>query len=62
MRTVNLVKLKEFASKELAQVPVLRQLILGEPDVIPVEEFAMKVKMWLQVVRTLNATRVPSWT
>ncbi len=63
MKTVNLVRLKEFAAKELVRVPVLQQLILDEPDVILAEEFALKVKMWLQLLRrTTRATRVAEWT
>lgn len=62
MKTVNLVRLKEFAAKELVQVPVLRELILDEPDVMLAEEFALKVKMWLRLLRTLNETRAALWT
>ena len=47
---VSIVELKRFAARDLRDYPVLRNLILQEPDQIEASEFAVKVGLWLQVV------------
>ena len=42
--------LKKFAKKELRDCPITREIILEEPDRIPVEEFVTKSLIWLRLL------------
>lgn len=47
MKLVDLHKLKAFALKELKSHPIIRDLILMEPDKVEVHEFLGKLPLWL---------------
>ena len=50
-RVVNLKPLKRFASDGLPRGSHLRELILLEPDELPVEEFLSRLGTWLRLQR-----------
>ena len=43
--------IKRFAVRELTGCPLLRQLILEEPERLEAHEFVTKCKVWLQLLR-----------
>ena len=47
---IDLRPLKKFAKKRLNDYPITCKFILEEPEKIPVEEFVLKVKVWLQTM------------
>jgi hypothetical protein len=47
---IDMVRLKSFANSRLKGNQVLQKLILNERDEIPVEEFLIKVKIWLNII------------
>lgn len=47
---LQLKSLKNFAKKKLNDYPITHDFILGEVDTIPLEEFIIKVKIWLQLL------------
>lgn len=49
--TVTVLTLKKFASERLRNFPLTRDLLTSESDHLPVEEFAIKCRLWLQVLR-----------
>jgi hypothetical protein len=49
-RKIDIISLKQFAKKELRQYALTYEFLLGEPDMIPVEEFVTKVRVWLQLL------------
>ena len=49
--------LKRFARKQLRDCPLVREMILEEPDRISAEDFVVKSRVWLQVLnKELGAT------
>jgi hypothetical protein len=48
---VNLGLLKEFAKRELRDYHFTRDLILAEPQAIPMQEFVAKSRFWLCLLR-----------
>jgi len=50
IRMLQLKSLKNFAKKKLNDYPITHDFILGEVDTIPLEEFIIKVKIWLQLL------------
>jgi len=51
MKLVDLRKLKTFAHEKLSQWPMLRELILTEPDKVEAPEFLGKVPVWLKLLQ-----------
>jgi len=47
---IDLKPLKKFAKQGLKDYPVTCKFVLEEPEKIPVEEFILKVKVWLQTI------------
>lgn len=47
---VNTKPLKEFVASHLREYPLVRQLILQEPDHMTAQEFVIKSKMWLRLL------------
>lgn len=45
------MQLKNFAKAHLRGCPFLHELILEEPDAMSAQEFVVKTKVWLQVLR-----------
>jgi len=50
MNEVNFLPIKKFARRELKSHPLLYELLLEEPDKIPVTEFLIKLKIWLKIL------------
>ncbi len=48
---VNLAPLKKFAIEDPHLPHVFRQLIIEEPDYIEAEEFLVKMKVWMSLLR-----------
>ncbi|MCD6241332.1 hypothetical protein J7K27_07440 [Candidatus Bathyarchaeota archaeon] len=48
---VNIRSLRKFVDETFPRNSVLRELILGEPDQINVQEFLTKMKIWLRLLR-----------
>lgn len=42
--------LKDFANREFRDYPLVRKIILQEPDQMPTQEFVIKSKIWLQLL------------
>ena len=53
-RTASVKTLKEFARERLPRGSPLREVILAEDDVVPVNELVGKVKTWLTLLRILK--------
>ena len=51
MKLVDLRKLKMFAHEELSSWPMLRELILMEPDKVEAPELLGKVPVWLKLLQ-----------
>jgi len=51
MKPVDLRRLKIFAHEKLSRWPVLRELILMEPDKVEAPEFLGKVPVWLKLFK-----------
>ncbi len=49
-RSVSLVPLKVWARSNLHGCPVLRSIVLDEPDRVSTDELASKAVMWLRVL------------
>jgi len=49
-KVIDIRPLKGFARKHLEGYPIVRELILSDNDRLPVEEFVMKVKIWLRLL------------
>lgn len=45
--TVSVLVLKRWVNRNLSQCPLLRDVILDEPDVMDPDEFLTKSKLWL---------------
>ncbi|MBI4168249.1 MAG: hypothetical protein HY515_04815 [Candidatus Aenigmarchaeota archaeon] len=54
---VNLTQLKKFAIEDPQLPYVFRQMIIEEPDYMDAEEFCIKVKVWLQLLRIARERR-----
>ncbi len=50
-RRINLKELKEFALTYLPKKSLLRDMILSEKEHITVNEFIVKIDMWLKLLR-----------
>jgi hypothetical protein len=48
---VRIVKVKEFAARNLPEASALRRLLLEERDEIDREEFLAKMDLWLKLLR-----------
>ena len=57
-RHIDLESLKKWASINLTAAPYLRSLILSERDELSIEEFLVKVDIWVRLLteetRTIN--------
>lgn len=51
---INLRPIKEFVLERLDTGSSLRDVILNEKDEIPVNEFLVKVEIWLHLSRTIS--------
>jgi hypothetical protein len=51
---ISIKPLKTFACEDLPAGSVLRELILEEPERLPVLEFVIKVKVWLRLLRRIE--------
>lgn len=49
-REVDITELKKFAKEEFDSFQIMKEFILDEPDFIPIEEFILKCKIWLQLL------------
>lgn len=47
---VNTRTLKEFANRAFGNYPLVRQIILQDPDQMPALEFVIKSKIWLRLL------------
>lgn len=47
---VNILPLKEFAMENMKPYRISRNLILTETDVLSVDEFLVKIQVWLKVL------------
>jgi len=57
---VSLVELKDLARTALPPSSPLRQLVLLEPDLVPADEIAVRVKMYSRLLyREIKATAAP---
>lgn len=50
-RVVNLVELKSYVRNALPRDSAFREIILNEPDSMPLEEFVPKVDVFLTLLR-----------
>jgi hypothetical protein len=50
-KTVNITKLKDFVMENFPPESELRELILSEKDVMPVEDFLSKSELWFKLLR-----------
>lgn len=48
---INIKSLRKFVDDKFARDSVLRDLILGEPNQIGVEEFLAKMEIWLRLLQ-----------
>ena len=48
--SLELARLKSFASRELRSKPILRSLLLYEKDRLAPEEFLAKMEIWLRLL------------
>jgi len=50
-RTVDIGRLKVFALERLSKDHLLRDLLLAEPNLLDVNGFVAKIKIWLELLR-----------
>jgi hypothetical protein len=50
MQTIAITALKDFARRHLVPCPLLRQMLLEEPEHMDAVEFVIKAKVWLRLL------------
>ena len=59
-QVIALNEFKSFVRRELGRYPIIRQLILEEPDNLHAQEFVVRCKVWLQVLeKEIEASESP---
>lgn len=56
MKMLNITQLKAFALKEMPRLQTVGKLIVEEPDVMSLDEFLIKVKIWIRLAREADAS------